>query len=91
MERQAEPLRGLDGAPVVGATWFELRQRAQVDTVAGRQTLDNALRAGYLAAVGKVRVAGAARPLFAYAPRSPTQKADDGLALQNILTNWGRP
>lgn len=67
-QRQMAPLRGTQGEELVGATWPELRQRACLARGVGVVVLKNMVRAGELARVGKVPVAGYPRPLGVYAP-----------------------
>lgn len=67
-QRLTAPLLDEDGRPLVGATWPELMQRAQLAWKAGRTVLDNAVRAGELLPQGKTEVAGFDRLLTVYAP-----------------------
>lgn len=67
-QRRVQPLVGVDGRPLAGATWPELMQRAQLAWRTGRVVLDNAVRAGELEALGRAEVPGQRRPLNVYAP-----------------------
>lgn len=67
-QRLTAPLLDANGQPLVGATWPELMQRAQLAWVAGRGVLDNAVRAGELLPQGKTEVPGFDRLLTVYAP-----------------------
>ncbi len=86
-QRMAAPLVGLDGQPVMGATWREIAAEAQVGWEAARGCVKNMVRSGELAMVGLVREEHSARAVGVYAPGMPARVAEDpGLALQMA---WG--
>lgn len=67
-ERTAAPLQGLDGSPLVGATWPELMQRSCTSWTASARVIKDMVRGRELAKLGRVRVEGFGRPLTVYAP-----------------------
>lgn len=67
-ERAAAPLRGLDGQPLVGATWPELMRRSLTSWDQSAQVIKDMVRGRELAKLGRVRVDGYQRPLTVYAP-----------------------
>lgn len=67
-QRRVSPLEGLDGELLIGATWYELRQRACLARGHGAQVLKNMVRDGELCRIGRTIVEGYDRPMGVYAP-----------------------
>lgn len=66
--RRDAPLIGVDGQPLAGATWPELRQKACLARGHGAQVLKNMVRAGELRRIGRTLPEGAERAIGVYAP-----------------------
>lgn len=75
--REAQPLVGLDGQPLVGATWREIAGAGMVGWDAARDSVKNLVRSGHLQLVGLVREEHSNRPVGVYAPGTPGGAAQD--------------
>jgi hypothetical protein len=71
--RRDEPLQGLDGQPLIGATWPELRQKACLARGHGAQVLKNMVHAGELRRIGRTLPAGADRAIGVFALAKPIE------------------
>lgn len=84
-QRTYSPLEGLDGELLIGATWYELRQRACLARGHGANVLKNMVRDGELRKIGRTMVEGYDRAMGVYAPCEPelprwAQGLDDAMA-----------
>ena len=67
-QRVDAPLVSVEGKPLIGATWAELREKASLARGHGAQVLKNMVRAGELRRIGRALPDGAERALGVYAP-----------------------
>ena len=91
-QRRAAPLTGLDGTPLVGATWPEIMRRSGTSWELSAETIDNMTRAGELAKLGKTRVQGNARPLtvYGFATGEAANSQSMGAELSALMGLWGK-
>lgn len=74
-QRMVQPLKGLDGQPLAGATWPELMQRACVSWDDSAQTIKDMVRGRELLKLGRTVAQGYTRPLTVYAPAAELDPA----------------